>query len=440
MGKERRIAILGFGREGRATLAFIKKQRGFRGAEIWILDKDRRTKLVPGMKGVHSRLGNNYLLHLGNFDLIFRSPGVPYSLPARARARRTGTRFSSLTELFFTHCPAKIIGITGTKGKGTTATLLYKMLKAARRDAHLAGNVGTPALALLPKLKKKSLVVLELSSFQLQDLKTSPPVAAVLDVFPDHQDAHKNLKEYYEAKANIARFQKAQDKVFFFDNDRMSRWAARHGRGKKTAVDEGTFRLFRPENLKIPGRHNFKNAVMAATIARALGVPARTIVKTVAAFTGNEHRLEFVRKVGNVRFYNDSSSTNPQTSAAAVKAFPGHPKILIAGGKDKNLDYKPLADTLKESRMVRVVLLGENRKKIAHAIKHALKISVAGAAIQFVPDLKAAVRAAYRAARSIRHSSRPPVILFSPGATSFDAFRDYADRGTQFKTLVKKLK
>jgi len=436
-GHAKKIAILGFGREGRSTLKFLKRMPEFRGAELWILDKNADTK-IP--RGLHARLGKNYLADLHDFDLVFRAPGIPYTLPSLIRARRRGVRFTSLMELFFTHCPAKIIGVTGTKGKGTTATLLCKILKAAGRDAYFAGNVGTPAIEIIQKLKKGSLVVLELSSFQLQGTKTSPPVALVLDVFPDHQDAHKNLKEYYEAKANIARFQKPHDAVFFFKNSRMSEWVARHGHGKKIAVDEHTFRRFGPETLKMPGFHNFKNAVMAATVARALGVPNHIIAKTAKAFPGNEHRLEFVRKIGGALFYNDSASTNPQTSVAAVKAFPGNPKVLIAGGKDKNLDYAPLAKVLRESRITRIILFGENKKKIERTLRPALKNSVSRAPIQLVSNLQAAVRAAYRAARSVRRAVKPPIVLFSPGAASFDQFENYADRGEQFKRLVRKLK
>ncbi len=440
-----KVGLLGFGREGQSLLKFIKARRGFRGAEIWILDKNEAIK-VP--KGVRARLGRNYLARLEDFDLMLRSPGVPYMLPALVRARRRGVPFSSLMALFFEYCPAKIIGITGTKGKGTTATLLYKVLKAAHRDVYLAGNVGTPALEILPKLKKNSLVILELSSFQLQDLKTSPPIAVVLDTFPDHQDAHKNLKEYYGVKTNIARFQSPRDKIFFFKNNRRSAWTARHGRGKKTAVDEKRFGLFAPEDLAMPGYHNFKNAVMAVAVAHALGVPNRAITRVVKSFPGNEHRLEFVRKVNGIAFYNDSASTNPQTTAAAVRAFPDHPIVLIAGGRDKNLDYAPLARALKKTRVVRVVLFGQNRRKIWRAIKATREAPVRRApdyrAIELVPDLRAAAQAAYRAAEATAKkaltASKRPVVLFSPGAASFDQFKNYADRGEQFKTLVRKLK
>ena len=439
MIKTMKIAILGFGREGQSLLNFLKRRPEFRGAEIWILDKNRRTK-IPGRSRAHpsirTRLGKRYLSHLHDFDLVFRSPGITYLLPALVRARRRGVPFTSLTALFFEYCPATIIGITGTKGKGTTATLLYKMLKAAHRDAYLAGNVGTPALNVLPKLKKKSLVVLELSSFQLQDLAASPSIAVVLEIFPDHQDAHKNIKEYYDAKANIARFQSPRDKVFFFKHDRMSARMARVGRGKKIAVSDMRFKLFAPEDLVMPGYHNFKNAVMAATVARVLGVPTATIIKMAKTFSGNEHRLEFVRRVRGVAFYNDSASTNPQTTAAAAQAFADHPIVLIAGGKDKGLDYAPLARALNKTHVVRVVLFGENREKIQRAI-HTANVGLA-------PNLRSAVRIAYHTARTVTTkqplSRKPPIVLFSPGAASFDQFKNYADRGAQFKGIARKLK
>src|SRR3989344_3124156 len=221
-----KLAILGFGREGKSTLKFLKKSPQFRGAKIEILDK---------------KFDRNYLKNLRRFELIFRSPGIPYNLPELVKARRAGVKFSSATKLFFgrlrgiTLRQAQgnyrqkggpiIVGVTGTKGKGTTSTLLYKILKNAGFDVRLAGNIGKPALDLLPKIsgnlrsrRRKSsstFVILELSSFQLQDLEKSPPIAVILDVFPDHQDAHRNLREYYEVKTNIARYQKKGDKIFY---------------------------------------------------------------------------------------------------------------------------------------------------------------------------------------------------------------------------------
>ncbi len=426
-----KIAILGFAREGHSVLKFLQKDREFKGAEICILDKNSGTK-VP--RGIKKSIGPDYLKNLGGFDIVFRAPGIPYLLPEIQKAESSGVKISSSTNLFFERCPGTIIGITGTKGKGTVSTLLYKMLKAAGNKVFLAGNIGTPALDVLPKTDKKSIVIFELSSFQLQDLKKSPAVAAVLDVFPDHLDAHKDTCEYYEAKANIARYQKSGDKVFFFRNIPLSRKAASEGKGGKIPVNEKTFSLFSPENMAMKGWHNFRNAVMAAAIAKSLGVPEKTIASTARAFRGTEHRLELVCKItkGGKRicFFNDSASTNPQTAAAAIEAFPEEEKILIAGGQDKNLDYGPLAEALKGSRTELVILMGENKNKIGEAIKPS------GVKIAYASGLKDSVAIAYGAAKELPRSS---VVIFSPAATSFDMFENYADRGEKFKKIVKGL-
>ena len=439
----KKIAILGFGREGKSVLKFLKKRNPR--ADIKILDQ---------------KFDDNYLKNLSSFDIVFRSPGVPYNLPPIQKAIKKGVKFSSNTQLFFEETKkigCQIIGITGTKGKGTTSTLLYKILKVCGKDIYLAGNIGKSAIEILPKLKKNSIAILELSSFQLQDLNYSPNIAVVLDIFPDHLDAHKNLKEYFEAKANIAKWQKKSDKIFYFSDNRWSKWIASKSRTKKIPVQykEVGSPDIKPsilgrsdlqklkENLKIPGEHNFKNAVMAASIALSLGCPKNKIIAAVKNFRGNEHRLELIRtirinqlnqhKSAFVKFYNDSASTNPQTAAAAVKAFK-EPKILIAGGKDKGLNYSPLASALKNSNTKLVILFGENKKKIAEAVKKS------GVPIKIVKNLKIAVRTAYQNSRFYFLNSKFSSIIFSPASASFDMFKDYADRGKKFKKLVRKLK
>lgn len=430
-----KIAILGFAREGHSVLNFLKKDGAFKNAEIWVLDENPKIE-VPA--GLNKSTGPSYLKNLGSFDIVFRTPGIPYLLPEIQKVKNSGIKISSATKLFLERCPGTVIGITGTKGKGTVSTILYEILKACPgygRRVFLVGNIGKPALDILPKMDKRSIAIFELSSFQLQDIKISPPIAAVLDIFPDHMDAHKNVNEYYEAKANIARYQKKGDKVFFFRNIPLSRKVAGKGKGRKIGVDEKTFKLFSPGDILLKGCHNFKNAVMAAEIAKAFRVPEKIILKTVLKFRGTEHRLEFVRKISsngkNICFYNDSSSTNPQTAAAAINAFLDEEKILIAGGQDKNLNYKPLADALKNSRTELVVLFGENKNKIKASIKKS------GVKTEFAADLKDSVNLAYEAAKEL---PSPSLILFSPAATSFDMFKNYSDRGEKFKKITNGLK
>ncbi|MCR4328105.1 MAG: UDP-N-acetylmuramoyl-L-alanine--D-glutamate ligase [Patescibacteria group bacterium] len=460
-----KIAILGFGREGQSLLRFFKQSPKFKNAEVWMLDKRKKLALP---RGIHAYLGSQYLEHLKEFNIIFRSPGIPYLLPEIQAAKKHGVEISSATKLFFEELNSRflqnlppttyqspcIIGVTGTKGKGTTCTLLYKILKAAGKKVYLAGNIGKPALDLLSthySLPATSCIILELSSFQLQDLNQSPHIAAVLDMFPDHQDAHTSVTEYYRAKENIAFHQKKADSIFFFAKNPISRRIAYQSPGKKIAVDETQFDIFSLGDLKLVGMHNFKNAVMAATIARSLKISRAVITRTVMSFRGNEHRLELVRTLHGVRFYNDSSSTNPHTTAAAIQSFqiqPANlriklkiPVVVIVGGQDKNLDYAPLANALKKHPVKLVVLMGEN----THKIKHALQGT--NCELQVASSLKNAVHIAYRYSKlktpypaDTQTNSKFTTILFSPGATSFDMFKDYADRGEQFKELVRKLR
>lgn len=410
-----KIAILGFGREGKSLLRFLKKSPKYKEAEIEILDQ---------------KDGPDYLKSLSRFDLAFRSPGVPYNLPEIQSAIKNGVAFSSLTKLFFDLCAVPIIGVTGTKGKGTTSTLIYQILKRVGRKVLLAGNIGKPALEILPKIDKNTSVILELSSFQLQDLRKSPQVAVITELFPDHMDIHKNMAEYLGAKTNICRHQKKSDVVFYFANNKLSGEMAFESIGKKIAV-------VAPDTLE-------KNRVLASTVARYLGCPENIIQKTLKKFRGLEHRLEFVREINGIRFYNDSASTNPQTTAAAISSLATNNSlagqaqlILIAGGKDKNLDYQPLADAIQKSGQVKlVVLIGENKEKIKQALPHA------EAPLMDAKRLELAVKAAYEKAKSLSNQVTNSLItiLFSPGAASFDMFKDYADRGEKYKKAVHALK
>src|SRR3989344_1047459 len=242
------------------------------------------------------------------------------------------------------------------------------MLKASGKDVYLAGNIGKPAVEILPKLKKNSITILELSSFQLQDLKYSPEIAIVLNIFPDHMDAHKNFKEYVDAKANIVGYQKKNDKVFYAADNKYSQGIAELSPGKLIPVDHKNFKIFSLTDIKTLGDHNFKNAATAAVVAMSLGASKETVKRIVKRYKGLPYHLTLDGIINGVKIYNDSSSTNPNTTAAAVLSFPGN-NILIMGGSDKGLDYKLTAQALKKYPMRLVVLMGENSLKIAKAIK-----------------------------------------------------------------------
>lgn len=402
-----KIAILGsYGAEGRANTRFLRKK--YPRAELVMLDQKR---------------GKNYLKNLSDFDVIYRTPGIPHNTKEIKRAIRKGVKVTSGTEVFLAGARGTVIGITGTKGKGTTATLIYKVLERAGRDVYLAGNIGKPALDLIPKLNKNSITVLELSSFQLQGINHSPHIAVVLDIFPDHLDVHKNFQEYIDAKSNIATHQKQEDLIFYVPDNKYSAEIANLSVGKKIAVSQTSF----PVNLKIPGAHNLKNAAMAAAVVSHFDVSPVTTIGVINNFKGLPFRLEFTRKIGGISIYNDSASTNPQTTAVALASFPGKHKILIAGGRDKNLNYRPVADSVSREDVRAVVLFGENKSKIKKAIR-------AGVKIHNSTNLLRAVNAA------MKLSNPGDVIIFSPGATSFDMFESYIERGEEFDRIVKGLK
>src|SRR3989344_8400530 len=304
-----KIAILGYGVEGKSAEKFLKSSLGNSTAKSEIEIRDVKKQ------------GRDYLKNLEDFDMVARSPGIPFLAPEIQKAKKKGVEITSTTKLFFQNAKGVLVGITGTKGKGTTATLLYKILKASHLGVghpsgsiHLIGNMGIPMLDELPKLKKNSISILELSSFQLQDMDVSPHIAAVLDISPDHLNYHKSFKEYIDAKSQIVSnppptpslFQgwdgkKIKNKqVFYFSDNKFSKQIAQKSKGKKIAVLADKSLI-----LKISGAHNLKNASMAATIARALGAEKSIINKTIRNFKGLPHRLEFVREINGIRFYND---------------------------------------------------------------------------------------------------------------------------------------
>ncbi|OGF73707.1 UDP-N-acetylmuramoylalanine--D-glutamate ligase [Candidatus Giovannonibacteria bacterium RIFCSPHIGHO2_12_44_12] len=418
----KQVAILGFGLEGKALFAYLRKKKGL---EITILDRDPAIKISRGAKKV---LGKNYLRNIGKFDLIFRSPGVPYKLPELKKVRR---RISSLTKLFFEKARKKknikIIGITGSVGKTTTATLLYKIFKSDSKKVFLAGNIGISPLDYLEKLDPGSAVIMELSSFQLQDLSCSPDVAIVLDIFEEHLDKHKNFKEYFDAKCNITKHQKKSDAVIYFPDNKYSSSIAEKSQGRKI---QATYRNAKKAGfkLKIPGAYNYKNAMAAFKAAKLFGIKKRAIIGTINDFKGIEHRLEFVRNLKGVSYYNNSKATNIGSAIGGIDAFSGR-KIVLAGGYNKKLDLVPLVTRLAKKDINRAVFFGDAASELARIskmIKFSRYLTVRG--------LKDAVVEAHKI------SEKGESVILSPGTASFDEFSNYAERGDKFKKWVRKLK
>lgn len=452
----KKVAILGFGQEGQAMAEYLLQS----GANITILD-EREPKMLGALyeswqgQDVHWRLGPSYLKNLTQFSSIVRSPGVPLSLPALVAARRAGVEITSQTKIFFELCPASIVGITGTKGKGTTSALIAKMLEAAKKKVFLVGNIGVPAIAVLPKLTPRSWVVYELSSFQLQDLDKSPHIAVVLGLTIDHQDYHKNPEEYFAAKANIFKWQKPNDALIFNIDYPETRRLVAQARGKiyetsrEVPVASGAYVagdvVFRRMNNRtehvlyrhevgLKGNHNFENITAAIVATTLAGAPMNAIRQVLKSFTGLPHRLEFVGEHNGISYWNNSYGTTPETAIAAIRSF-SEPIILMLGGSEKKLSYDNLAECILESHVKTIVGIGLSSDKMYSAIRRIAKARnlKAPACVSGGETMSEMVKTARKFAKS------GDVVLLSPAAASFDRFKNASDRGDQFRDAIQKL-
>ena len=446
---KKKVAIVGWGINGLDAVKYLLKL----GAEITILDQKETKELdFSGFENskVKFVLGSNYLKNgLNNFDYIFRSPGVYRFLPEIIKAEKNNVVVTSTLQLFFDLCPARIIGVTGTKGKGTTSTLIYEILKEDCKDVYLAGNIGYPMLELLPQLTRKSWVVLELSSFQLIDMKKSPYIAVVLNITEDHLDWHKDKRQYLDSKRNIVRYQKISDIAIInsdyevsrsFEKDTQSSNIYYFSKVKKVKgcyVENGTIKLYldkkaelvgRTDRLLLRGVHNRENIIAAILAGKKAGTSLRSIKSAVYTFKGLEHRLELVRTYNGVTFYDDSFSTNPQTTEAAINSFE-EPITIILGGFDKQLNYDEMSKVFsKRSNIVNVVLVGDIAKKMEKSL---LKFKFSGNIINMDKTVMKDV-----VEKCFKVTPKGGVVLLSPASSSFDMFKDYKDRGNQFKKAV----
>lgn len=407
--KNKKVAILGYGIEGQDAERYLMTQ----GAEIAVLDK---------------KFDENYLNDLSKFDIIIRSPGVYRYLPEIVEAEKSGVKITSAVKIFFENCPGKIIGVTGTKGKGTTSSLIYEILKADKRNAYLSGNIGKPYLELLSKLTKNSWIVMEMSSFQLIDLDVSPYIAVVLNITLDHMDWHKNRKEYVEAKRNIVSHQKKNDfAVINFDYETPKSFVS-SVKGKLVEFSKSTLESRFESGLLLRGVHNLENIAAAVAVGQILRIDDDTIEGAVKSFRGLEHRLELVDTIDGVTFYNDSFATGPQPTIAAINSFT-EPETLILGGSDKGLNYGELRSEIKDKENVKnIILIGEIGEKIGGEIKNKNVVNLGKTSMIKI------VR------KALKITPKGGVVILSPAAASFDMFKNYKERGLQFKKAVKDLK
>lgn len=433
-----KIAIVGYGAQGQSALAYWSQA----GNDITVCDQNQSIEMPAG---VRTKLGPDHLKDLGGFDLIVRSPIVhPRDIiAANPNATNLLHKITTNTNVFFGVCPTKnIIGVTGTKGKGTTSTLIAKMLEAMGKKVHLGGNIGTPPLELLKNdIQPDDWVVLELANFQLIDLKQSPHVAVCLMVTPEHLDWHSDLEEYLQAKQQLFVHQQPEDTAIYYGLSDYSQHVASVSPGNKipymkhpgadvienNVVVDGQV-ICSIDDIKLLGKHNWQNVCAAVTAVWQIEQNPEAIAKVISSFTGLEHRLEFVREVSGIKYYDDSFGTTPETAQVALQAFQV-PKIAILGGSSKGADFNILATTVASSNVRTVVLIGEEAPKIQQALHNVGFDNV----IDGGKTMSEIVDHARQAAKA------GDVILLSTACASFDLFKNYKDRGEQFKAAVEAL-
>ena len=441
-----KIVIAGYGLEGISSLRYF--QRVFPDAEFVIADH-KAVENAPD--GVTVRTGESV------FAEQLQAPGVP------PRLLKTSGKIWSATNEFFDKCPAPIIGVTGTKGKGTTCSLIATILRAAGQTVHLVGNIGVPALDALPNITKDDFVVYELSSFQLWDLEKSPTIAVVLMIEPDHLEVHTDFAEYLDAKKNIRRHR--QDGVcLYHPTNKYSREVATtpldrplYGCDCETCseycgddelnfahryaipdedqvyVRDGYFcvqdrRICSTDHLRLPGAHNLENAcaAMSAVTELPITVTDEQYAAGLESFTGLPHRLKFVAEKNGVKYYDDSIATTPGSAIAALRAFEA-PKVLIVGGYDKGADYDEMATEIVKQMVRAVIIIGANAAKIEQSL-HQASVTIVVLGQTTMVDVVA----------QASQLSRPgDVVILSPAAASFGMFKNYVDRGEQFVAAVR---
>jgi len=456
--ENKKIAILGLGMEGQALANFLisevqsidiieQKEQSQILADLEVSDRAELENILnnPKVNFKHSE----ELPSLLEYELIFRSPSIYFAHPKILEAKKAGVTVSSQIQLFFDLCPCRIIGVTGTKGKGTTASLIFSMLNLhVKGNVYLAGNIGTPAITMVPNLKNDDIVILELSNFQLADLTKSPEIAVVTNLEVDHLDYHKDKAEYQLTKTNIVQFQNEDgiailNKESSFDTDFIDKIKSKvlyFSTTNQTDAFVEDDRVFLNKNnemkkvcsageIKLVGTHNLANIAAASLVAAELQIELPIISRAVKEFQGLPHRLEFVRELNNIKFINDSFATNPGPTIAAVKAFK-ETKILILGGSEKGADFSEMAEVISESNTKAVVTIGVESGRIISALKRS---NFSGQILEGGNSIDEIIYQAFSIA------SPGDIIVFSPACASFDMFKNYKERGEQFKNSVFKL-
>ncbi len=451
-GKE--VSVVGLGKSNLALTRYLIRK----GAIVTARDQKSAKELGRSFVelealGVQLVLGERYLDHLDRADAVFLTPGMKKDFPQIQAARQKGVQITSEIDLLMQLCRAPIIGITGSNGKTTTTTLTGELLEAAGHKVYVGGNIGTPLIERVEDFSESALVVLELSSFQLELITRSPRIAVVTNVSPNHLDVHGSMEAYIEAKRQIFRYQSSDDLLVLNGDNPITREMARAAQARVTwfsrtrevsngaFISEGRVVLAKDgssgrtltdvcsvADIPLLGAHNLENVLASCSIASFLGATAGTMREVITSFTGVAHRLELVREAKGVAYYNDSIATAPSRAMAGLMAF-DHPVHLIAGGYDKQLPFDEFAEVVSE-RCRTLLLIGETAGAIQSAVEAAKERRGEGPQIVHCETLEEAVRLASRTARP------GEVVLLSPGCASYDMFPNFEVRGERFRKAV----
>ncbi|PYG87572.1 UDP-N-acetylmuramoylalanine--D-glutamate ligase [Ruminiclostridium sufflavum DSM 19573] len=453
--RNKRVAVLGIGISNIPLIKYLVKS----GVNVTAFDKNTSENLSDAFSELNElpvrySLGSDYLEKLEGFDVIFRTPGMRPDLPQLLNAVEKGAELTSEMEVFISLCPAQIFAVTGSDGKTTTTTLIYKILTEEGYNCWLGGNIGTPLLSKIDKVKETDKVVLELSSFQLMTIGNCPSVSVITNISPNHLDVHKSLNEYIDAKKNIFINQTENDKLILnYDND-ITRGFGSEAKGKcvyfsrLNKVDTGVIfkenkivvkneneeiEIVDAESIIIPGVHNIEN-YMAAAAATIDYVKPETIKKIAVSFNGVEHRIELVRELNGIKFYNSSIDSSPSRTIAALSTFKNK-VILISGGKDKGIPYDSIGQIIAE-KVKCLLLIGATAPKIEEALCNYINQTDSECEVKIIHcnTYEEVVSRAYEEA------APGDCIILSPASTSFDMFKNFEHRGNTFKELVNKLK
>lgn len=455
--KGRKVAVIGLGVSNIPLISYLHDLKSevtvFDNKEIDQIDNDLINQIIN--YGMNFSFGKDYLKKLEGFDIIFRSPSCLPTVPELVKEAERGAIITTEVEMVLELTPSKVIGVTGSDGKTTTTTLISKVLEAGGHKVFLGGNIGFPLFTKISEMTPEDFVVLELSSFQLMNMKISPTISVITNITPNHLNIHSSMEEYVEAKQNIFLHQEPEDLVILnYDNEitrkcgkiaksRVVYFSSKEKLENGYIVDDDKIKycqnglrshILDTKNIILRGKHNAENicAVLAATKEF---VNQETAIKTISEFRGVEHRIELVKETENrVKWYNDSASSSPTRTIVGLNSFSRRNIILIAGGYDKNLDYAPLAkpvlDNCKE-----LILIGQTADKIKNAVEKEMQKDTTGKKLGIYKC--DSLLETIELAKTL--TNKGDVVLFSPASASFDMFKNFADRGNQFKELVNKI-